>query len=223
MKMIKTSLTFRVAASMCLAPVAFACMTVAHAERADRNKPIFWEADNGTYDDIKQVTVLKGSAVVTKGTLIIRADQILITQDPQGYQFGTASGTPNGPATFRQKRDAADQSIEGNAQQIEYDGKNDRIVLKGNALMRRLEAAVAADEAVGDVIVYDNRTDQYQVTGRRDAANSAPGRARGMIAPRMSATPGTATTAPGAQQPAKPVPLQPATALAPPAADTVKQ
>lgn len=188
----------------------------AFAERADRNKPIFWEADVVNYDDIKQANVLKGSAVITKGTLVIHADQILITQDPQGYQFGTATGTDKALATFRQKRDATDQTIEGNADVIEYDGKNDRIVLTGHAVMKRFEAAVATDEATGEVIIYDNRSDQYQVAGKRDAANGATGgRARGMIAPRSSA--------PGSSTAEKPAALKSTPALTKSAAETIKQ
>jgi lipopolysaccharide export system protein LptA len=193
-----------------------AMVPLALAERADRNKPIFWEADVVNYDDIKQANVLKGSAVITKGTLVIHAEQILITQDPQGYQFGTATGTDKGPATFKQKRDATDQTIEGTAEQIEYDGKNDRIVLTGHAVMKRLEASTATDEATGDVIIYDNRSDQYQVTGKRDAKSATGGgRARGMIAPRTSPT--------GGESPDKPVSLKATTSLAPTTTEATKQ
>ena len=49
------------AAALCLAPAA-------HAERADRDKPLVLEADNASYDDVKQVYTLTGN-VLTKGTM----------------------------------------------------------------------------------------------------------------------------------------------------------
>ncbi len=72
----------------------------ARAERADRNKPINVEADAMQYDDLKQINVFPGNVTLTKGTIVIRADRLVIRQDPEGYQYGTAYGNP---ATFRQK------------------------------------------------------------------------------------------------------------------------
>ena len=44
----------------------------AHAERADRDKPLNIEADNMTYDDLKQVNIFTGHVVATKGTIVGR-------------------------------------------------------------------------------------------------------------------------------------------------------
>ena len=46
----------------------------AHAERADKDKPLNIEADNMTYDDLKQVNIFTGHVVATKGTIVIKAD-----------------------------------------------------------------------------------------------------------------------------------------------------
>lgn len=59
---------------------------LAHAERADKDKPLNIEADNMTYDDLKQVNIFTGHVVATKGTIVIKADRVEVTQDPQGYQ-----------------------------------------------------------------------------------------------------------------------------------------
>ncbi|CAN5249351.1 lipopolysaccharide transport periplasmic protein LptA [soil metagenome] len=169
------------------------------AEKADRNKPTVWEADRASYDDLKQITVLQGSAVVNKGTLSIKADKVVITQDPEGFQYGTATGTDKSQAWFRQKRDAVDEFIEGSAQRIDYDSKNDRVVLSGRAVMKRIEGATPADEAVGDTIIYDNRTDTYEVVGKAGpggASSPSKGRASGVIAPRSTPQPGAAKPAP---------------------------
>jgi len=109
------------AASVALPLAGFA--PAAHAERADNDKPLNIEADNMTYDDLKQVNIFTGHVVATKGTIIIKADRVDVTQDPQGYQYATGTSTGNNLSYFRQKRDGLDEYIEGNAVRIDYDGK----------------------------------------------------------------------------------------------------
>ena len=65
------------------------------AERTDRNKPTQIEADRASYDDLKQVSVWEGNVILTRGSLIIRAQRLEIRQDPEGYQYGTAFGSAN--------------------------------------------------------------------------------------------------------------------------------
>ena len=158
---------------------------VAVAELADRDKPTQWEASHLHHDDIRQVMVLEGGVVITRGTFVLRAERVEIRQDPEGYQFGTATGTRDTPARFRQKREGVDQYIEGDAQRIDYDGKADRVTLTGFAHLCRLEGATPADEVNGHVIVYDNRVEQYTVSGGSASAtqDNPQGRIRGTIAP----------------------------------------
>ncbi len=49
---------------------------LAHAEKADRNKPMNIEADALRYDDLRQTSVFTGKVVVTKGTIIIRGARV---------------------------------------------------------------------------------------------------------------------------------------------------
>ena len=86
----------------------------AHAERADQDKPLNIEADNMTYDDLKQMNIFTGHVVATKGTIVIKADRVEVTQDPQGYQYATGTSTGGNLSYFRQKRDGLDEYIEGN-------------------------------------------------------------------------------------------------------------
>ncbi len=48
----------------------------AHAERADRNKPLNAEADTLRYDDARQTSVFSGNVVITKGTIVIRGARV---------------------------------------------------------------------------------------------------------------------------------------------------
>ena len=54
------------------------------AEKADRDKPLNIEADSLVHDELKQVSVFKGRAVLTKGTMMIRGERIEIRQDADG-------------------------------------------------------------------------------------------------------------------------------------------
>ncbi len=82
----------------------------------------------------KQTAVFEGNVVLTQGTLIIRADKLTVRQDKDGFQYGIAIGKP---ATFRQKRDGADEYIDGEAERIEYDGKHDQVELFNRARLTR--------------------------------------------------------------------------------------
>ena len=65
---------------------------LAWAEKADRGKPMNIEADALRYDDVKQVSIFTGRVVLTKGSIQIRGDRLEVRQDPDGFQFGVATG-----------------------------------------------------------------------------------------------------------------------------------
>ena len=58
----------------------------AMAEKADRDKPIEIEADTVTSNDAKKVSVYTGNVIVTKGTLIIKGDKMVMREDEMGFQ-----------------------------------------------------------------------------------------------------------------------------------------
>ena len=186
-----------------------ACVTFsALAEKADRNKPMNAEADSLRYDDVKQTSVFTGNVVITKGTMIIRADRVEVRQDNEGFQFGTATSSGGKRAFFRQKRDVGDEWMEGEAEMIVYDGKADTVTFSRNANMRRLRGTVVADEMQGALINYDNSSDVFNVSGGgpAGAAGSPSGRVRAVLSPRTAASAPAAPAAPGA-------PLRPSTSL----------
>ena len=179
----------------------------ARAERADRDKPLNVEADNGRYDDLKQLGVFSGNVVVTKGTLVLRAAQVEVRQTPDGYQRGTATAAAGQLATFRQKRDGVDETIQGEAERIEYDSKADTLRLVNRAVVRRYRGAVLADETSGSLITYDNLAEVFSVSGGASSATpgNPNGRVRATLAPRPA--PGAAAAPPAA------LPLKPSGAL----------
>ena len=156
----------------------------AHAERADRLKPLNVEADqSGRVDLQNQVVVFTGNVVVSKGTMVIRASRIEVRQLPNGY--ATAFGAPGKPATFRQKRDGVDEFIDGEAERLEYDGRADQIKFISNAAVRRLRSAAVADEITGNLVTYDATTEVFSVSGGAATTAANPGgRVRAVLTPR---------------------------------------
>jgi lipopolysaccharide export system protein LptA len=118
------------------------------AERADRDKPINIESDSMISDEAKKASTFEGKVVLTQGSLIIRADRIVVRQDSDGFYQGVASGKP---ATFRHKRDGYGEYIDGEAFRIEYDNKLERVEFFDAARLRR----DSGDDIRGDFISYD--------------------------------------------------------------------
>jgi len=159
----------------------------ASAERADRTKPLSVAADRqGTFDLLKQVIVFNGNVVITKGTLVIKADRVEVREAPDGYRTAVAVGSASQPATFRQKRDGVDEHIDGQADRLEYEEKGDVVRFVNNAIVRRLRGATVGDEITGSQITYDNTTEVFSVTGGTpsNTAGSPGGRVRAVLTPR---------------------------------------
>lgn len=159
----------------------------AWADKSDRFQALNFAADSARVDDTSRVNVLKGNVEITKGTIILRSALVEVRQGSDGTQTAVATGGANGRAYFRQRRDGLDEFIEGEAERVEYDGKSDLVKFTGRAVMRRLDGATVADEVVGQTIVYDNKTEVFQVVGGAGSAASS-GRVRGVIAPRKDTT-----------------------------------
>jgi lipopolysaccharide export system protein LptA len=173
-----------------IAALLIATMTVpALAEKTDRGKPLTIEADQpSSVDLLKQVVVFNGNVVVAQGTMAIRADRVELRERPDGHRTATALGSAGKPASFKQKRDGVDETIEGSAERIEYDSRGEVVRFAGNAQVRRLRGGTPADEISGSLITYDNGNETFRVEGGAPAAGAAAtpgnGRVRVVITPR---------------------------------------
>ncbi|WP_085317967.1 lipopolysaccharide transport periplasmic protein LptA [Derxia lacustris] len=179
-----------------LLALLLAAAAPAGAEQSDKLQETTITAKRGGLDDLKQVSVFEGDVVVTRGTMVMRGERLEVRQDPDGLQFGTLTAGAGKLATFRQKRDGGpDRWVDGEAERIDYDGRADKVTLTRRAQLRRSEnGSKQTDQVTGQVIVYDNRSDQYTV----DSAEGAGGRVRAVIAPRAPAADGAPADAPAA-------------------------
>ena len=150
---------------------------VAYAEQADSTKPIEIEANRMSADDARRMNVFEGNVVVTRGTLNIRADRIVVRQDAEGNQYATATGNP---VRFRQRQDPKPPEkegvwMEGEAKRVELDERSGKIELFEDARVNR-----GGDEVAGDYILVDQRSDFFTVT----PAKGSGGRVRATIQPK---------------------------------------
>lgn len=167
---------------------AFLPGAMARAERADRDQPIYVQADRWTHDDLKRISTLSGRAIVTQGTTVLKGDRVVIREDPQGYYFLNSTAGRGARAYFRSKRDRVDETIEGEGERIDYDGKNEIATLVGRAVVRRLSgSAKVIDEIHGHVIRYEAKNDFYTAQSSADASGNPSGRVRAMLSPRTGA------------------------------------
>lgn len=169
------------------------------AEAADRDKPIDLEADSVKVDDAKQTSTYTGNVILTQGTLIIRADRLIVREDKEGFQHSTSLGNPT---TFKQKREGKNEYMEGSAQRIEYDGRMDKVQLYTKAWVKRGE-----DIVHGDYIMYDANAEYAEVIGGGSQAatpGTPSGRVRAIIQPKnkKAVTPNATDSKPSESKPA---------------------
>lgn len=160
-----------------LALLMLVCLSAA-AEKADREKPTQVEANRMSADDARRLNIFEGNVVVTKGTITLRAERLVVRQDAAGFQLATATGRP---ARFRQRQDAKPGEkegiwIEGEALRIELDDGNQKIELFERARVNR-----GGDQVEGDYIFVDQRSEFYQVSSGKGAAK---GRVKAVIQPK---------------------------------------
>lgn len=172
-----------ITALLCSAMLGFSSQVF--AEAADRDKPIDLEADTVKVDDAKQTSTYSGNVILKQGTLLIRADKLIVREDSAGFQHSTSTGNPT---TFKQKREGKNEYMEGSAQRIEYDGRMDKVQLYGKAWVKRGE-----DIVHGEYISYDANAEYAEVIGGAKTADgkTTGGRVHAVIQPKnkKAATP----------------------------------
>jgi lipopolysaccharide export system protein LptA len=147
----------------------------AAAEKADREKEIVIGADRSVGDDANHTLTLEGNVVVTQGTMRMTAAKVVVKEDPQRHKYYVATGSP---VTFKQKRDNADEYVEGFAERAEFDDKTDVLKLYNRARVKRND-----DELKGEFITYDMRREVAEVTGAPGKAATPEGRVKMILTP----------------------------------------
>jgi lipopolysaccharide export system protein LptA len=152
------------------------------AASADSRAPITVDADSLHYDDLKQTSVFTGHVVLTKGTLVLKSDHLELREDAEGYQFGVATANPGRLVEVHQRREGTDETMEGVAERVEFDGRNQLLHFISKAVVRRMACGEMVDEVRGQKVTYNQRTDTYTASGGPESSTS--GRVRTIIQPK---------------------------------------
>jgi lipopolysaccharide export system protein LptA len=208
--------TIRCASLMVLLSAAATHASIAHAEKADRDKPINYQADSGDVNVQSKVGTLTGNVILTQGTLVIHADKIVFRQNPDNSVSASVWGNP---LTFREKRDGVDEYYDGVAQHAEYDGQKRFLELFDRAMLRK-----GTDEIRSNYISYNAETEFFKAEGRPDTRPAGTGeqplgsRVRGVFQPQEKDKDDKSGKDAKAKAPAKPnppTPLKPEGSLSP--------
>ncbi|MCV2370256.1 lipopolysaccharide transport periplasmic protein LptA [Paucibacter oligotrophus] len=198
-------------AALALAGLLAMAGAPARAEKADHLMPLnIASQKGGSVDVANQRTEFLGDVVLSRGSLVLRAERIDLRETGDGYYQANASGKTGKQVSFRQARDVPGEAIEGFADALEYDTRSDSVRFLGNAVVRRTQGNKVADEVTGAVIVYDNRSEIFTAEGGATSPHPS-GRVRVVLMPRGAA----AAEAAIAPQAASAVPLQPSVTLPP--------
>lgn len=192
--------SFRLPPVLLSLSLALACALPAgqsRAEKGDRTQPWVIEADrDGVIDLQRQVLVYSGNVVISQGSMVLRAERVEMREMPDGYRAATALGTPARPASWRQRRDGVDETVEGTAERIEFDGRADTLRFLGNGAVRRLRGGTVADEITGATIIWDNTAEVFKVEGGAKTATNPTGRVRAVLSPRVEPAASAPATSP---------------------------
>jgi len=161
-----------------LAAALFAHAPALLAKKSDRDQPIQIDADRIVVDQRERVHRFSGNVRLQQGTIEIRADEVTVVQDDQGFRTGTAVGKGR-LATFRQQKEGSNEWITGEAERLDYNARAEVLTLTGRA-----RVTSGADLVEGAIIRYEVSNETYHVT-HTGATSSAPGgRVRAIIQPK---------------------------------------
>lgn len=136
-----------------------------------------------TYDENARTSTFTGDVVMTRGLLKLLADELVLREDEQGYQYGTATVGPEARVYIRQDRPENFEVLIGLGERAEYDGQAETFELIGRARLTRYICGKPFDTISGERVRYFQKTDRYQAIAGPNSDNP-DGRVRSIAQPR---------------------------------------
>nr|WP_237173330.1 lipopolysaccharide transport periplasmic protein LptA [Paracandidimonas lactea] len=142
-------------------------------------------SDTLHYDDVKRESVFTGNVIMTRGLMKLTSDKLVMREDAQGFQYGTATANANKLVHIRQENPEKFEVIQAEGLRGEYDSKKEELEMIGEAVITRYVCGKPFDTIKGERVIYHQKTDTYEAfSGPRSAA--AGGRVRSLAKPRAS-------------------------------------
>lgn len=143
-------------------------------------------SDTLEYDDIKRSSVFTGNVILTRGPLTLTADRLLMHEDAEGFQHGTATVEGGKLVVVRQEMPEKFEVLEAKGVRSEYNGKTEEFTMIGKAVVTRYICGKRFDSVQGERVIYRQKTDTYQAFGGPNSAAQG-GRVRSLTKPRAQA------------------------------------
>lgn len=137
---------------------------LAHALKTDRDQPMDIIADRVDVDDEKGISTFRGKVHVTRGSMRISGDVVVIHRN-QNNDVETIVSTGK-RAIYQQRPDNKPSDVVARGMTIHYDAKKEVVTVKKQA-----EINQAKDVFTGELLVYYAKVDQVKASGSNDNKN----------------------------------------------------
>lgn len=131
------------------------------ADKNDSTKPMNFSSNSANMDDLRKTYHYVGHVRMTQGTRLLTSDKISIQQDAAGFSKSIAYGSAQKLAYVKQRENDGKGWMEGWGERIEYNDRTDTFVFFDQAHIK-----TSTDDAKGDVIIFDNVTERYQILAK---------------------------------------------------------
>jgi len=156
---------------------------LAIAQAVDVEPDTIVVSDTLHHDDLKRETTFEGEVVMTRGQLRLFSDELVIIEDEQGFQYGTATLTTSDRVRVRQENPEDFEVIRAQGLRAEWDGKNEELEMIGQAILTRYVCGKPVDEVRGERVIYYQKTDTYKAFSGPESSASDQ-RVRSVVRPR---------------------------------------
>lgn len=143
-------------------------------------------SDTLNYDDVKKESTFTGNVVMTRGQMTLNSDVLVMSEDAEGFQYGTATADPGKLVFIRQETPEKFEVIEARGLRAEYDGKAETIEMIGQAIVTKFVCGKPFDTISGERVKYFQATSVYQAVGGPNSA-ARGGRVRSLATPSAKA------------------------------------
>ena len=120
-----------------------------------------FRSNSANMDEYRKLYNYIGQVRMTQGSRQLTADKVAIKQDAAGFSKSVATGSAKKLAYVKQRENDGKGWMEGWAERIEYDDRTDKFIFFDQARIK-----TSTDDAKGEVIIYDNVTERYQILAK---------------------------------------------------------
>jgi len=135
--------------------------STANALDSDKNAPVTINADTTNIDFRTGKRTLTGNVEITQGTLVIKANKVVLIYKGDEIDTATAYGKP---VRFKQLPEGQKEMVHGEGKTLQLKQAKDLVTLKDNAKITQ-----GTNTITGKVIYYNTKTSKMTVKGQSSA------------------------------------------------------